>query len=166
VKHFSAKSLIGPALQTVLVASLLLTAACTRGRKVMTPVDNAQSGAPTQTKVSLESGEMVITSSDVQEIKRALEEYLKNSKDEIAKNLPQNLIRELPEKVGEAWIDQGGMVRISPWLLEARGDKLVLTYRAVPPTTGFGYQFNALLQRPNQQWMIASITYAKLYPRR
>jgi hypothetical protein len=149
-----------------IITGALGIAACSPKGRVMSAVNQSGSGGQGQTKVTLERGDIVITSQDVQEIKRALDDYLKNSRQEIAKNVPENLFPQVPEKTSLAQIDEDGVVRIGSWLLEARGDDLVLTYRAVPPTTTFGYQFVAGLERPNQQWKVTSISFEKLYPRR
>jgi hypothetical protein len=149
----------------IITAALWIAACSPRGR-VMSTVNQSGSGGQSQTKVKLESGEIVITSQDVEEIRRALDDYLKNSRQEIAKKVPENLLHQIPAGASEAWINDRGVVRVDTWLLEASGDDLSLSYRVVPPTTKFGYGFRARLERPNQQWKVTSVSFEKYYPAR
>jgi hypothetical protein len=149
-----------------IITGALGIAACSPKGRVVSTVNQSGSGGQGQTKITLESGDIVIMSQDVQEIKRALDDYLKNSRQEIAKNVPQDLLHQVPENAWAAFIDESGVVRIDSWLLEAWGDELVLTYRVVTPTTKFGYRFVASLERLNQQWTVNSVGFEKLYPRR
>lgn len=80
--------------------------------------------------------------------------------------MPENLLDQVPEKAGVGFIDKDGVVRIDRWVLQVRGDDLVLTYRFVPLTTKFSYQFSASLERLNQQWKITSIGLERLTMRR
>jgi hypothetical protein len=156
----------GLVIPVAIITGVLVIAACSPKGEVMNTVDQSGSGGQKQTKVELESGEIVITSQDVQEIRRALNDYLKNSRQEIEKNVPQNLLHQVPEKASEASIDEDGVVRIDTWVLQASGDDLVLTYRVVPPTTTFGYGFRARLERPDQKWKVTSVSFEKYYPHR
>src|SRR5262249_7777752 len=112
------------------------------------------------------TGDLVLTRRDAQQIKNALEHYLTSSKQEMAQTLPPNLLQALPERVGEAWIDEAGSVRLTPWLLEGHGDALVLTYRPVAPSTGGSYQYVAQLEHTAGRWQVVSITFEKLLSRR
>jgi hypothetical protein len=121
-----------------------------------------------QTVIVRASGEFVVTLSTAQQIQRALETYLVSSREETEKALPGPLFQGLPKDAGEAFINSAGQVRIGLWLLEARGDELVLTYRELPPHSGVNIQYIAhLLQAEGtREWKVASITYARIYPRR
>ncbi|HEU0177658.1 MAG TPA: hypothetical protein VFV58_25630 [Blastocatellia bacterium] len=156
----------GLVIPVAIIAGVLGIAVCSPKGKVMNTVNQSGSGGQKQTKVELESGEIVITSQDVEEIRRALDDYLKNSRQEIAKSVPENLLHQVPDKASQAWIDEDGVVRIDSWVLQASGDDLVLSYRIVPPTTKFGYGFRAGLERLNQQWKVTSVSFEKYYPRR
>lgn len=156
----------GLAITAAIITAALGIAACSLKGVVMNTDDQSGSGGQKQTKIELESGEIVITSKDVEEIRRALDDYLKNSREEIAKNVPENLLHQVPEGASEAWINDRGVVRVDSWVLQASGDDLELSYRVVPPTTKFGYGFRAHLERPNQQWKVTSVSFVKYYPRR
>lgn len=151
----------GLIIPVTIITGALGIATCSPEGRVVSIVNQSGSGGLGQTKVRLESGDIVITSQDVQEIKGALDDYLKNSRQEIVKNVPQDMLHQVPKNAWGAFIDEDGVVCIDRWLLEVRGYGLVLTYRVVPPTTKFGYRFVASLERLNQQWRVTSVGFEK-----
>ena len=119
-----------------------------------------------ETTVHLNGKHVVVTLADARQIQAALQAYIDSSKESLEKSMPANLVEGLPKKVGEAWIDSAGSVRMGVWLLEAPGDELVLTYRVAPDEGQVGYQYVAHLSHNKQKWAVSSITYVKLLPRR
>lgn len=160
------EKMVGLVITVAIITGAPVIAARSPKGRVMTTVNQSESGGQRQTKITLESGEIVITSKDVEEISRALDDYLKNSREDIAKRVPQNFLHQVPENAWEGFIDEDGAVRIGRWVLQASGDDLVLTYRVVTPTTTVGYRFVAHLERLNQQWKVTSVSFEKLFPLR
>ncbi len=151
---------------TVFLASISLgLVACNRSEPHMTNTPpNTPSSLP-QTIIHFKGQQLTLTVEDAKQIEKALRTYLDRHGEDIKKILPPNLKEALPDDVGNAWIDPSGNIRIGPWLLEARSEELVLTYRAMPPTDQFGYQYVAHLCYDHHHWSVSSITYEKLLPR-
>lgn len=116
------------------------------------------SGPPPLRSVTLQvdNQPLTIKPEDAGQIAHALQRYL-DAHESTADGVP------LPRAAGEPWVDSRGTLRIGTWMLESRGDRLVLTMRDAPqPGTRSGYQLTGALERTRDGWQVLSIGLARL----
>lgn len=114
-----------------------------------------------ETVVATVSGPIALTREDARAIGRALIAFLEASGPAVRDDL-------LPTVEGlPGWIDGFGTVRIGNWVLSARGDDLVLTYRSKPEAGRGPVLFVAALeQRRPEGWVVTNLDRERLIPRR
>lgn len=99
---------------------------------------------------------MVITPTDAEQIANALQRYL-GAHESTAEGVA------LPRVAGMPWVDSRDTLRVGTWMVEARGDHLVLSLRDSPSRgTASGYQFTALLIHAESGWNVPSVGLSKL----
>ena len=112
-------------------------------------------------------GPLVLDRDDAQAITGSLRHFLDT--DPSVKSIP------LLDSTSHAWlragdapfVDPDGGVRIGLWLLQARGDAVVLVCRAPGATTGqASYQYVASVSvDARRQWQVTAIAWEKLLAR-
>ena len=112
-------------------------------------------------------GPLVLDLNDAQAITRSLRNFLDTNPS--VKSIP------MLDSTSYAWlrggdapfVDSDGWVRIGLWLLQARGDAVVLIYRAPGATTGqVSYQYVASVSfDARRQWQVTAINWEKLLAR-
>ena len=119
-------------------------------RKASLAADDDIFEGPNQTMISLAGKNLTVTLDDAQAMRAALLAYLATSSASDRDDLVR-MVRETP-----GWIDADGILRIGPWLLEARANSLVLSNRLPHGPTGGGNYVAYLEQVPNG-WTISKL---------
>ena len=114
---------------------------------------------PDKTVLHVTGRDHVITLDDARAMKDALLDELKRSKIE-----DKDYLVRMTTKV-PAWIDPDGHVRIGGWLLQARGQALVLAYR-LPQGPGVIRGYVAQLKQEPPGWKVLEILPERIAPRR
>ena len=137
------------------------------GASAVTDSNDSAASAPVSTTLPTAHGVVTLDLRDTQAIASALRNFLET--DPSAKSVP------MLEVSSGAWlrsgdtpfIDSRGFVRIGLWLLQARGDDLVLIYREPGAASGkVAYQYVVSVGRDAQQrWSVSGITWEKLLAR-
>jgi hypothetical protein len=120
---------------------------------------------PAHTAVSLKLGEktIVITPADADRIRVAFVGYLRESRSQLAETVPGDLMPLLENSVGDPWVDPTGHLRMGTWILEAKQNEPVLTFRPVPPGS---FQFVARLTRADAEWRVLGVSVNPILVRR
>ena len=133
----------------------------------MTDSNDAAASAAGSTALQATSGELMLGLADAQSMARALKTFLETD--------PSVALVPMLDSDSPAWlrsgdtpfIDSRGTVRIGLWLLQARGDDLVLTYREAGGTPGkVGIQYVVAVGRvAGTEWRIRGIAWEKTLAR-
>ena len=117
------------------------------------------------TILKLSGGDLVVSLADGREIAAALRRHLET--DPRVAQIPMLSPNSLAwlRTGDEAAINSQGILRIGMWLLQARGDEAVLSYRPVSDGSAFGYQYLAPLRRRDSHWEIVEIRWEKVFYR-
>ena len=152
------------------VACLALAALCTAGPTRSQPtvlpqnVTTAMNEEPPATDFPLlrnvtllvNGQPLVITRTDAEQIANALQRYV-GAHESTADGVV------LPRVAGRPWVDSRDTLRVGAWMVEARGEELVLTLRQPPsPGTASGYQFTGSLIHAESGWHVPSVGLSKL----
>ena len=133
----------------------------------MTDSNAAAASAPGSTTLQTTSGALTIGLADAQSMAGALKTFLETD--------PSVMLVPMLNANSPAWlrsgdtpfIDSRGTVRIGLWLLQARDDDIVLTYREAGGTPGkVGIQYVAAVGRvTGSNWRIRGIAWEKILAR-
>ena len=128
---------------------------------------HATASAPWPATLQTTSGPVALDIPDAQAIARALRDFLDT--DPSVRSVPMlDTVSNAWLRAGDApFVDSQGWVRIGLWLLQARGDAIVLICRAPGATTGqASYQFVASVSvDASRQWRITALQWEKLLAR-
>ena len=106
--------------------------------------------------LAVDNQPLVITPTDAEQIANALQRYLV-AHESTAEGVA------LPRVAGLPWVDSRGTLRVGTWMLESRGDHLVLTLRDPPrPGATFGYQFIGSLMHTTNDWQVPSVGLSRI----
>jgi len=121
-------------------------------------------GAGATSQITLRAGErdVVVTLADAREMRAALQGYLDADK----KRSQQTLPADLPPP-DAPFIDEDGVLRLGPWLLQPEGDKLVLM-QGFPPRGDQQLLFDyiAHLSKVDNRWTVTAVSLRKTWLRR
>lgn len=134
----------------------------------MTDSNDAAASAPTSTSIQTTThGALALDLRDAQGMAAALRTFLET--DPSVKSVP------MLDSTSAAWlrsgdtpfIDSRGFVRIGLWLLQARGDELVLIYRDPGAVAGkVSFQYVASVGRDKaSRWAVTGVAWEKLLAR-
>ncbi|MGH9629387.1 MAG: hypothetical protein ACRD7E_13790 [Bryobacteraceae bacterium] len=145
---------------SVLSAAVVITAAaCRHGDEAMNPNPPDSQNAVVLT----DSGPRSISPEEAASIHDAVSAFVRDRWTEVTAAIPENLLEHFPKSAGEPMVDGAGRLRLPPWLLEAHGDQLVLTYRPLPPGN---FQFVLPLEQQASRWKVTSVSWQKIMPAR
>jgi hypothetical protein len=119
---------------------------------------NGTFAGPEQMIVQIDKEQVTVTIKEAEAIKNALIAYLRTSTLE-----DRDYLLRMTEQV-PAWIDPDGFLRIGAWLLQARGNSLLLTYR-MQQGAPVVRLFAATLAKSSKGWIITDLREERIIPR-
>ena len=137
------------------------------GASAVTNSNGASAPAPTSTTVHVANRDVTLDLTDAQAMARSLKNFLETDPAVAAIPLLNANSGAWLRSGDQPFIDSRGFVRIGSWLLQARGDDLVLTYREPGGQPGqVGYQYVATVVRNDRErWHVAGVTWEKILSR-
>lgn len=154
-------------------AGWALAALCTllsihsSGARAVTDSNDAAASAPQATTLQTTNGTLTLGLVDAQAMARSLRNFLETDPSVAAIPMLDANSGAWLRSGDQPFIDSRGFVRIGLWLLQARGNDLVLTWREPGAVPGkVGYQYIASVGRTGTgSWHVTGIAWEKILAR-